>query len=146
MIDLSTVPRRKAFAATYAAEYLIDSFLLCAVVEHESSWNPYATRMEKAFYDKYILQMTLNDTEEYTRAMSWGLMQVMGETAREFGFKGKFMTELTDPDTGMIFGCKKLKRCLSIHQGDNNAALLAYNGGSDPMYPHIVLNLRSNYY
>lgn len=153
MIDLSTLEAKKQLASKYAAKYLLDTALICAVAEHESSWNPYATRMEKAFYTKYVQQMTLNDTEEYTRSMSFGLMQIMGETARELGFVKKpgdsyaeFLTQLTDPDIGMDFGCKKLRRCLDLHPNDEVAALLAYNGGSDPTYPVVVQKLKPTYY
>lgn len=145
MPDFSTVALRKAFATKYATSNQIDVALLCAVVEHESSWNPFAIRMEKAFYDKYVAQMSLNDTEEYTRSMSWGLMQIMGETARELGFDGHFMSELCDPDVGMTYGCKKLARCLAIHNLDQMAALSAYNGGGDPSYPLVVLNIKRKY-
>lgn len=146
MVNLTLIDDRKELARKYALKYLLDTVLICAIAERESSWNPYAVRFEPAFYKRYVQQMTLNDTEEYTRSMSWGLMQVMGETAREFGFKGEFLVELSDPDTGLDYGCKKLRRCMDIHLGDEDAALLAYNGGSEPMYPKLVQNLKPKYY
>lgn len=153
MIDLSTTETRKQFVIPFARKYLLDAVLICAVAEHESSWNPWATRMEKGFYLKYVQQMSLNDTEEYTRSMSFGLMQIMGETAREFGFVhqapseyAQFLTQLCDPEIGMDLGCKKLRRCFDLHQNDEVAALLAYNGGKDLNYPVVVQQIKPKYY
>lgn len=144
MIDLSTIEYRKALARTFAIKYSIDATLICAVIEHESSWNQYATRFEEAFYHHYIESMRLTATEAYTRSMSWGLMQIMGQTARERGFTGKFLAELTDPATGVDFGCRKLQNCLNTTPNERTA-LLHYNGGSDASYPDMVLQFKSKY-
>ena len=49
------------------------------------------------------------NTEWWGQQASWGLMQVMGAVAREYGYKGSF-TGLCDVDTGIIYGCKHLTR------------------------------------
>jgi soluble lytic murein transglycosylase-like protein len=72
-------------------------------------------------------------------------MQIMGETARELGFKGTYLTELCDPIVGLEYGCRKLGACIEKHPGDTRAALLAYNGGSNPAYPDLVLRLLPKY-
>lgn len=123
--------------------------LVCAVVEQESAWNTFAVRYEPGFLAKYVApQYTkggMSATECYTRAMSWGLMQVMGEVARELGFDGSWLTELTDPKVGLEFGCKKLKRCLSHAAGDEAKGLLEWNGGANKNYPAEVLARKANY-
>lgn len=135
-----------ALAKRKAVEHKIDPALVCAVCEHESGgWNPWAVRMEPAFYERYTKPMTLTDTEEYNRAQSFGLMQVMGQTAREFGFKGKYLTELCDPETGIEYGCRKLRECLDKRNGDIRVALLRYNGGGNKSYPDMVLKLIDKY-
>ncbi len=123
----------------------IDPALACAVVSHESSWNPWAVRYEPAFYTRYIDAMkNLTPTEKSLRASSFGLFQLMGQTAREFGFDGEYLTELCDP-INAIWGCRKLKRCIQLHPGDQEAALLTYNGGNDANYPKAVLGFYNDF-
>lgn len=155
MIDLSTIEARKALAGKYATKWNIDPVLLCALVEHESSWNPWAVRFEPAFEARYIkpVNPAMPTTLELTKAMSFGLGQIMAETAIELGFQGRFMTELCDPDTGLEFAARKLHRCLTIHppvkQNDGSLdyglALLAYNGGADMNYPKLVMQFWNKY-
>jgi soluble lytic murein transglycosylase-like protein len=115
----------------------IDPALACAVVSHESSWDPWAVRYEPGFYRRYVQSMQgLTDTEKTLRATSFGLCQVMGQVAREQGFDGKYLTELCDP-IHVIQGCKKLAKCLK--NNSQHDALQAYNGGSDPGYADAVL-------
>lgn len=147
MSDLPTLVARKALAAKYAAKHGLDTVLVCAVCEQESSWDPFAIRFEPAFEARYIHPAipSMPTTLEMTKAMSFGLMQIMGETAIEFGWKGKFLSELCDPDIGVDFGCAKLRHCLDIHGGDETAALLAYNGGSNSLYASQVLARKATY-
>jgi hypothetical protein len=122
--------------------------LVCAVCEHESGgWNPWAARYEPAFFARYIhpAHPQTPTTEEIDAAESFGLMQIMGQTAREFGFKGKYFTELCDPLVGIEYGCRKLERAVRVHPNDMRAALLIYNGGADPRYPDLVLALMHKY-
>lgn len=138
--DLSTPKARLAFIIPIALKTSLSPALVCAVCEQESSWNPWAIRFEPAFEARYIHPAlpAAPTTRELTKAMSFGLMQIMGETAIEFGWQGNFLTELCDPATGALFGCKKLQRCFANHP-DREAALLAYNGGSNSLYPSQVL-------
>ncbi len=128
-------------AAATAHNYGLDPALIQSMCDHESGgWNTWAIRYEPAFYIKYIVPLPgLSETEKTARAFSYGLMQLMGQVAREFGFKGKYLTELCDPLTNLDYGCKKFKRCLDKADGDVRVALLAYNGGGDPLYPAKVL-------
>ncbi len=123
----------------------IDPALACAVVSHESSWNPWAVRYEPGFYRRYIQSMQgLSETEKTMRATSFGLFQIMGQVAREQGFDGKYLTELCDP-INAVQGCRKLKRCLELENQSVSAALLRYNGGGDANYPTVVLEFYKDY-
>lgn len=139
-MDLSTIEARKALAGKWAAKFGLEMPIVAAVCEQESSWNPFAIRFEPGFEARYIRPAipTAPTTRELTEAMSFGLMQVMGEVAIELGWHGSFLTELCDPDTGVEFGCRKLQRCFQTH-GDDSTSLLAYNGGGNPGYPVQVL-------
>jgi soluble lytic murein transglycosylase-like protein len=144
--DLSTPASRLALVTPVAGKYGLEATLVAAVCEQESEWNPFAIRFEPAFEARYIKPAlpAAPTTRELTEAMSFGLMQVMGEVAIEFGWQGKFLTELCDPATGVLYGCRKLQNCFSIH-GDAETALLAYNGGGNPLYPAQVLGRVGNY-
>ena len=127
-------------ARTAARAHGLDEALVCAMCEHESdNWKQYAVRYEPAFYEKYIKNMKLSQTEKTMRSTSFGLMQVMGQVAREFGFEGQFLTELLDPMFGLEYGCRKLVQCMDRANGDARAALGFYNGGGNPKYPDLVL-------
>lgn len=125
--------------------------ILKALAQHESAENTWAHRPEPKFREKYIGQKPLDqlpgkripgaseETERADRSASWGLLQVMGETARELWFIGPFLTQLCDPETGIEFGAKHLKRKLDNAEGDLVVALQKYNGGGDPDYAEKVL-------
>lgn len=139
-MDLSTNAARLALATKWATKYGIDRYLVCAVIEQESGWNPWAIRFEPAFEARYIKPALASapTTRELTLAMSFGLMQVMGEVAVELGWHGAFLTELCDPDVAVDFGCRKLRSVLDRHN-TTEAALLAYNGGGNLNYAAQVL-------
>ncbi len=113
--------------------YGIDPDLVEAFVMAESSGNPQATRYEPAFYKRYIQPLIpkegITPHEAIGRATSWGLMQIMGQVARERGFKGEF-EELLTPNQGLDWGCKHLKRFLKRYDPDLDAAIASYNAGS----------------
>lgn len=127
--------------AKHAAEkYGLDPALVCALCHHESAnWNRWAVRYEPAFYNRYVKDMKLSETEKTMRSTSFGLCQVMGQVAREYGFAGDYLTELLDPEMNLKYGCLKLQRCMERTHQDRKAALLQYNGGGDPNYADKVL-------
>jgi soluble lytic murein transglycosylase-like protein len=139
----------QALARKVAAAHSLDPALVCAVVEQESSWNPWAIRYEPLFFSKYVVPLYTNNkvsaTEAYSRGFSWGLMQVMGQVAREAGFDALFLSALCDPEQGLAVGCKVLRRKLDAMAGDTTRALLAWNGGGNPNYAAQVLARRSHY-
>ena len=126
--------------------YGLDFALVAAVVEQESSWNPWALRFEPAFYERYMKGITtISDTERHSRAFSWGLMQTMGQVCREFGFKGEFLSMLSDPTAGLDIGCRILKSKLASHPSSVESGLLSWNGGGSPDYGKQVLARVPNY-
>jgi len=125
----------------------IDPVLVCAVIEQESNWNQWAMRFEPMFLAHYVKPALPEapTTKELARATSWGLMQCMGEVALELGFIGPYLSALCDPEIGLLWGCKKLARCLQARSGDVRAALLMWNGGGNPIYPDQVMARMGNY-
>lgn len=145
-MDLTTNDARLVLARKWAGKYGLDRELVCAVIEQESHWDPFAVRFEPAFETRYIHPAipAAPTTLELTKAMSFGLMQVMGEVAIELGWRGPFLTALCDPDTGVDFGCRKLQKCFAAHT-DPELSLLAYNGGSNALYGKQVLARVAHY-
>ena len=94
-----------ALARTIALQHFLDPALVCAVVEQESAWDAHAIRYEPAFRTRYVALLGLPPTEEIARSISWGLMQVMGQVAREHGFTGQFLSALCEPAAGIAIGC-----------------------------------------
>src|SRR5215469_2025344 len=86
----------------------LDSALVCAVVEQESGWEPWAIRYEPAYQVKYIapqiLKTNWSPTEATARSFSWGLMQILGDSARSAGFTGH-LSSLCDPIVNLRYGC-----------------------------------------
>ena|SRR5271156_1560058 len=142
---MSAMPELLEKAKTIAAEYSLDPVLICAIIEQESSWRPWAVRFEPAFHTRYVVPLSLTPTEAHARSFSYGLMQVMGQVAREQGCKFEFLTELCKPEESIRQGCIKLKKCFDRANGDVTQALLCYNGGGSKNYPIQVLARMKNY-
>jgi len=135
-------------AKSKAGEAELCPELVCAIAEQESAWNPWAMRYEPRFFSKYVALLYTNNkisvTEAYARAFSWGLMQVMGQVAREHGYAGE-LAALCDPATGLEWGCKVFAHKLAVAQGNVHEALLSWNGGGNTAYPGQVLARVENY-
>ncbi len=139
-----------ALARQKAAGHQLYPALVCAVCEQESAWNPWAIRYEPAFYERYVAPLWERGaiptrTEATARAFSWGLMQVMGQVAREAGFAGSSLAELCDSAVGLEVGCRVLARKLAAAEGNVPRALLLWNGGGNPAYPQQVLDRAEKY-
>ena len=153
-----------SLARKAAAAHALDPALVCAICEQESSWNPWSLRYEPLFFAKYVAPLYTNNkvsaSEAYARGFSWGLMQVMGQTAREHGFTEPFLSALCDPADALEIGCRVLRKkfdtgqsaalpvaqAILPAQGDaTTRALLLWNGGSNPAYAAKVLSRRIHY-
>ena len=146
---MSAPPQLVALARAAAATHGLAPELVCAVVEQESAWNPWAVRYEPGFLARYVAPIynagKISATEAYTRSISWGLMQLMGQVARELGCAAPSLAQLCDPATGLEFGCRQLRAKLDAAAGDETRALLAWNGGANRDYPAEVLARVGNY-
>ena len=132
--------RLKLIIDATAKEFDLDPKLIRTIIKIESSGRKLARRFEPAFYDRYLKGKPLlhfvpttitQETERIDRAFSYGLMQVMGLTARELGFKGETLTELLSIKNNIFYGCKKLAWCFKKEQGNWLRAVARYNGNPD---------------
>ncbi len=99
------------YVEEYSAEYNLDKYLVYAVIQTESKFDPDAV----------------------SEAGAVGLMQLMEETANECNEKEDFgytiPEDLKDPEKNIRMGCYYLSRLLKIFDEDKELALFAYNGG-----------------
>jgi len=86
--------------------------LIRAIITVESGWNPYAVRQEPRIGDA-----------------SYGLMQILGGTARDLGFSGT-SSDLLNPSINVHWGVKYLKSRIERYPSDIDAAIAAYNSGT----------------
>lgn len=104
--------------------------MVAAQVLVESSGQPDAFRFEPAFYAHYIKGNAAAKGAMYgpLAACSFGLLQIMLETACEMGFTGN-PQELFVAEVGLEWGAAYLKSLLDWAAGDYVRALCAFNGG-----------------
>ena len=124
---------RASLVADAAAYYHLHADLLDAQITVESSGDPKAFRYEAAFYKTYIASNPSARGFAYgpLAACSYGLLQILFETALEDGFLGE-PHELFDPRQGLFAGAKHL-RVLWDRQGGQDGlqyrqAVASYNG------------------
>jgi len=139
-----------ALARRAAEAHALWPELVCAIVEQESAWNPWALRYEPAFYERYIAPQIARRavpdvTESRARAFSWGLMQVMGQVAREHGFVEASLASLCAPAVGLEVGCRVFAAKLAVAEGNVSHALLLWNGAGNRDYPSAVLARTAHY-
>jgi hypothetical protein len=109
----------------------IPSDVLLAQVLVESAGDPSAFRYEADFFDRYIRYNAMAKGRKYgpIAACSFGLLQIVLETAIEEGFDGQ-PWDLFVPRIGLTWGAKHLS---TLYHGwadeDVDRALAAYNGG-----------------
>ena len=146
---MSIAPELVVLAKRAAISFALDPALVCAVVEQESAWNPFAMRYEPAFFAKYVAPLYTNNkitaSEAYARGFSWGLMQVMGQVARESGYDAPYLSAICDPQQGLAIGCKVLRKKFDAAAGDTTRALLAWDRSGSKIYPSSVIARMANY-
>jgi soluble lytic murein transglycosylase-like protein len=145
-----------------ATKHRLDPILVAAVILQESGGRQFAFRHERKFARNYgIMIRSKADLggfwpertsdpkwefyEREMRSSSFGLMQILLQTARELGFLGVDpWDELVEIGTNLDFGCRKLSSCVKkvATKGSSNVvddALYCFNGGGNPHYPGEVL-------
>jgi len=121
-------------AHKFAKLYSLDVKLVEGIIRIESAFNKRAIRYEPGY--RYTLNpqkfAKLNritaDTEQKLQMFSWGLMQVMGGTARENGFEGSLL-KLAEIETSIEQGCRHLAKLWRKYQVVDDV-VAAYNAGS----------------
>lgn len=101
----------------------VESGLVASRVRYESHWPHFVA--PALFAKKLGISV---ETETQLQKFSWGMMQVMGAVARELLYDGH-LTELIRPETGILYGCRKLKN-LSARWPMRDDLIAAYNAGS----------------
>lgn len=111
-----------------------DPELVGAIVAVESRWNPYAIRYEPAYQwlyqpERYAkMHNTSREAESHFQRYSWGLMQILGATAREIGFNLP-MPALCEPMIGLEYGIRYLM-VLKRNYLKRDDLIAAYNAGT----------------
>ncbi|MDR2522554.1 MAG: transglycosylase SLT domain-containing protein [Synergistaceae bacterium] len=100
---------------TTAQQAQVPPELVLALIEAESGGNPYAARLT-ANYPYTVMQASRPSacdlsTENIMQKTAWGLMQLMGATARSLGFDG-WLPELAEPKVCLPLGAEYLKRLM----------------------------------
>ena len=150
------IPFRKEIKHA-GATYSLPASLIAAVIQEESRFDAWATRAEPRYMrsrkvrrlaTRFARSHRLGPTaftELADRSRSYGLMQVMGETAREQGFDPPFLAELYIPDNAIAHGAMLLKRLLKRYHNDTLSAISAYNQGSARKKRGVFANARYVY-
>ncbi len=140
-----------------ATDYKIEPCLVAAVTFTESSgisnvskiepgWKYFTTISGVPCKENEVRGEDPNDEIAAAREVSdqrtsWGLMQVMGAVARQYGYRGD-LRDLFIPETGLDYGCRHLKNFLKRY--DIIDSISAYNAGgggicSNPEYVSKVV-------
>ena len=133
--------RRAIHAAADA--YQFDAALLEAQVIVESSGKPDAFRFECALWARWRERQETLAAKEYgaLAACSFGLLQVLLETAMEHGFPGRPET-LFVPMIGLDCGCRYLAHLRDTHPREPWPRILcAYNGGPGVLRLPVASNI-----
>jgi len=120
--------------------------LVLAIIEQESSFEPYAIRYEPKLSNKYIQDPKKHkpkncsyDTEVFLQKCSFGLMQIMGFNARVYGMTG-WLTKLFSPFENLTYGIKHLDYLENKRKIKNLERLMgAYNGQNNEQYVRSVM-------
>jgi soluble lytic murein transglycosylase-like protein len=113
-----------------ASVYQLPENLLFGQVLAESNGDPFAFRYEHDYFGRYIQTnpAALGFAYGPLAACSYGLLQIMFETALEIGYADR-PEGLFVPRVGLAFGSRYMVNLLAWAQGDYQKALSAYNGG-----------------
>lgn len=155
---------------TTADRFRLPAHLVMAVVHVESAGNPWAWNPEPHY--RYLVDANTGqpfrrltadeirsespptdfpscpgiaddrDAEWWGQQASWGLMQVMGAVAREYGYRD-WHPRLCEVDTGLKYGCLHLSALRDRHHARHGWAgvLAAYNTGQ----PHHAVGAGQAY-
>lgn len=138
MIPIDTTNLRNQVHGA-ARQFGLDPDLVGAIIFKESGGLWWVHRYENSFYMRYLMGRTrarlgghwpaqiTAATEKKNRAYSFGLMQIMGQVAREQGYVRDDLWELRDIPTNLYYGCKKLRQEI-VRAGSVEGGVIRYNG------------------
>lgn len=117
-----------------ARKWALDFWTLVAQVEKESSGNSLAIRLEDGYRWFYPRGSTPAGQEREFQRTSWGLLQIMGATARELGYAAPPTVWPDSPlkhdaKRALDLGCAYLTKQLRRYGGNIRDGLSAYNAG-----------------
>lgn len=128
----------------------LEPWLLAGLAEVESEGHVFACRFERNFRwlwsnerdsptdDQAAVSSVAPcsaATELQGQKTSWGLMQVMGATARSLGFSEPFLAALVEPERNIMFGAAFLAKQMARYGGDPTKSVAAYNAGRAVFLP-----------
>lgn len=131
--------------------------LLAGIIQEESRFDMWASRMEPHYMNsKRVLSRSREwsrahggiptaFTELSDRSRSYGLMQIMGETAREEGYTERYLASLFHAENGLRAGASHLKKLITQYKSDTLSAISAYNQGSARKRGGVFANARYVY-
>jgi soluble lytic murein transglycosylase-like protein len=140
-----------------AKEAKLPPALLAGIIQEESRFDEWATRMEAAYMNSKRVRRAAASwsrthgglptylTELTDRSRSYGLMQIMGETAREEGYDRRYLASLFAAPNGLRAAAKHLKLLLARYPHDTLSAISAYNQGSPRKRNGLFANARYVY-
>jgi len=109
---MSAPPQLIALARKHAAALSLDPALVCAVIEQESAWNPFAMRYEPHFFSKYVAPLYTNNKVSANSALT-------PRSSPRFAIPSK-----ASPSAAKFCAAK-----FDSMAGDTTRSLLAWNGG-----------------
>lgn len=154
--NLFLVPFKSEIFAIAQADSLPPA-LLAAFIQEESNFNQWATRTEPLYKRKKIVIREARKwsklhggiptfyTELDDRSRSYGLMQPMGQLAREQGFSSRYMSELFLPFNSISQGAIKLRTLLKKYRRDTLSVISSYNQGNPRKHKGVFVNARYVY-
>jgi len=135
------LPSLRAMIETAARAADLPSAIVGGLVMRESNGNPKAFRPEVGWQyfvgpDGHPCSVTgvrgifpcPDGMEVLGQLTGWGLCQVQGSVAREYGFAGAFLSDLWEPERNLHYGCRHLAKFVKKY-GKIELALSAYNAG-----------------
>ena len=119
-----------------AEKFKLPIGLVKAMCRVESDFVSTAMRWEPVFYHKYVQPLVVSGEipfeEAIGNACSFGLMQIMGRTARLMGYTHD-LTGLWQPIINLNYCCKFLAKLMKRYGGNVRHSIAAYNAGSARM-------------
>lgn len=135
------IPYRREIERGAAKRHLAP-WLVAGIIQEESLFDTWASRTELAYERKAVVKrgaktwsrkhggLPTYNTELRDRAQSKGLMQTMGQLAREQGFGARYLSALHLPENSIEQGTIKLDTLFKRYGKDTLAVISAYNAGS----------------